>query len=100
MNVVVKEPGKKIKKIAIKNDLESLQELIGGYIECVPLDEDITIICDEEGKLKGLQPNIDIEYDIICGTVVFVGNDGEDFRSLTPGEVAYLEVWTFANEVE
>ena len=100
MNVIVKEPGKKWTKIAIKNDLETLQELVGGYIECVQLDEDITIVCNEEGKLMGLQPNLNTDWDMICGTVVFVGTTEDDFRSLTPGECAYLEVWIFANEVE
>ena len=39
--------------------LEHLQKLVGGYIEVVPtkLDDDIVMVVDEEGKLKGKEYN-------------------------------------------
>lgn len=38
----------------IANDLKALQEYVGGYIEVVPLTEQLALICNEEGKLLGL----------------------------------------------
>jgi hypothetical protein len=38
--------------------LERLQELVGGYIETIPLDKDTILVVNEEGKLKGLPVNM------------------------------------------
>jgi hypothetical protein len=40
--------------------LEPLQEIIGGYVECLALNEGIDLWCDEEGLLKGLPLNREI----------------------------------------
>lgn len=37
--------------------LTELQEAVGGYIEIVPIAEDVIMVIDEEGKLKGKPPN-------------------------------------------
>lgn len=83
MKVIVKEVHKQPEVREVKNDLAELQELVGGYIEVVRVDNDVLLICNEEGKLQGLQPNFSIGHDTIVGTAVFVGFDGkEDFASL------------------
>lgn len=79
-------------RITIKNELKTFQSLVKGYIECFDLpDEGITIICNEEGKINGLDLNRSIKdnngntVDIIAGNMVIVGIDyaeGE-FISLT-----------------
>ena len=72
-----KEPVEKV----IKNELETLQEIVGGYIECLPLDDETTIICNEEGKINGLPLNRPLYtddgklYDIIAGTFIISGDD-------------------------
>lgn len=82
MRVIVKEVHKQPEVREIKNELSVLQELVGGYIEVIRVD-DVLLICNEEGKLQGLQPNFSIGHDTIVGTAVFVGFDGkEDFASL------------------
>ena len=40
--------------LEIDNTLESMQALVGGYIEVYPLTGEIVIVCNEEGKLLGL----------------------------------------------
>ena len=35
-----------------KFSLKRLQELVGGYVEFVPIGRGYYVICDEEGKLK------------------------------------------------
>lgn len=85
------EPYKLPVEIEIKNTLESKQELVGGYIECVylPEDEDVILICNEEGKINGMKLNRDIGYDIIAGPFLVLGNDYEhgDFKSLTEEQI-------------
>lgn len=41
-----------------KFTLEELQDFVGGYIELAYKDEDMLIICNEEGKLHGLPINV------------------------------------------
>ena len=78
-------------EIEIDNTLEAKQEIVGGYIECVylPNDDSVVLICNEEGKLLGLPFNRDIGQDIIAGPFIIVGDDpeiGED-RSLTDEQI-------------
>ena len=53
MNVLIVEPGKHPRLADIDESLESLQKIVGGYIEAIyPFEDEIAIICDEESKLK------------------------------------------------
>jgi len=67
----------------IPNELSKLQEIVGeegkkALIEFYPLDEEnICIICDEEGKLKDLQPNGLIGEEVIVGDFLVVQCDEE-----------------------
>lgn len=72
------------KEIEINNDLETLQQYVGGYIETIQYN-DVIIICNDEGKLNYMQPNRAIGSDIIFGPFLVVGDDFEnaDFKSLT-----------------
>ena len=83
IRAIIKEPKKSAFVKTIPNTLESLQNLVGGYIQCISLGQKngkpILAICNEEGKLMGLPNNIPIGYDVLCGTVVIVGDAGEDF---------------------
>lgn len=87
MITVIKEPGNKPYKKEVEDKLEIWQEIVGGYIEVVNLTDTILIVCNEEGKIKGLDINFAWHHDIIVGTVCFVGEDGEEFRSLTDNEI-------------
>ena len=78
-----------------ENRLETWQQLVGGYIELFyPFEEDVAILCNEEGKIDGLPLNRAVKdangeiLDIIAGTFAVVGLDDEDgFRSLTDEEL-------------
>ena len=98
MRTVFKAPGERAHAMVVPNDLHTLQDLVGGYIETVTIpvtprignEKDLIIICDEEGKLKeGVQPNFWCltACDEIYGPVLVVGADGEDFGSLTDRDV-------------
>ena len=88
MKVIIKEVKKQPKVADIENELTVFQKLVGGYIEVVRLDDDILLICNEEGKIQGLQPNFSVGRDVIVGTAVFVAFDGEeDFTSLSDNQI-------------
>ena len=71
MRVIVAMPGEPAVVKRIENTLESLQEIVGGYIETAPLWlEDLVLICNEEGKLRGMAPNRAIGHDIIVGPII------------------------------
>ena len=85
------EPCELPKEIEIDNTLEAKQELVGGYIECVylPNDDSVVLICNEEGKINGMKLNRDIGHDIIAGPFLILGDDYEngDFKSLTDNQI-------------
>lgn len=86
MQVVIVEPGKEPYTKDIENELKAFQNVVGGWIETVNLTGDFILICNEEGKLNGLPPNRDLGFDVIVGTFLVVGEDGEEFRGLSDEE--------------
>ena len=79
---IIKEPGKPAELKEIPNTLEKLQEIVGGYIQAIPFDRESVLICDEEGKLKGYEVNFPLWNDVIVGTCVIAGVDGEDLADV------------------
>lgn len=79
---IIKEPGKPAEVKEIPNTLEKLQEIVGGYIQMIQFDRESALICDEEGKLKGYEVNFPLWNDVIVGTCVIAGVDGEDLTDV------------------
>ncbi len=80
IDVVIVKPYCQPSKQSIKNDLTTLQQYVGGYIEMIsPFNDNTCLICNEEGKIKGLPLNRKVGNDIIAGTFIIagVGDDGE-----------------------
>lgn len=82
MKIVVKKVGQKPEVKEIQGTLEEYQEIVGGYIECFPVFDDILCVCNEEGKLFGLPTNFIFGGDVIVGDVFFCTAGEEDFESL------------------
>lgn len=58
ISVLLVEPNKYPKMIEIDDTLEAMQAMVGGDIEeYMPFEDDVAIVCHEEGKLIGLPPN-------------------------------------------
>ena len=92
MKVIIVKPFTNPYVANIKGDLESMQKIVGGYIEAVyPFDdEEIALVCNEEGKINGLMPNRFLLYsnnaicDFICGDFFLCSApaDSENFESM------------------
>jgi hypothetical protein len=90
MRVMVVEPGKKPYEKYINNTLEDISEIVGGYIETYEMDNKTIVILNEEGKINNLEPNRRIPHDVLVGTFIVVGEEGEDFCSLTDKQIEYV----------
>ncbi len=79
----------------VRNTLKDVQKVVGGYIEVVWLSETAALVCNEEGKLRGLRANRWILSrnrgvgDCIRGTFLIVGVNGEDFDSLDEAQSGF-----------
>ena len=82
IKVLMVEPGEHPKEVTILNDLDSLQKAVSigsehqGLIEIIGIDDRVCILCNEEGKLIGLEGNRRVGNDIIAGVFYVVGEDG------------------------
>ena len=65
----------------IENNLETMQKIVEGYIEVTGIDN-LVIICNEEGKLRGLDHNILLEHDQLVGTIIICGASGDEFADI------------------
>ena len=93
IKVLVVEPMKKPYIKEIGTELEDMQEIVGGQIEeYMPFDDEVAIVCNEEGKIIDLPYNRAVYnsdgrmLDVIQGTF-FLCNapfDSENFQSITP----------------
>ena len=97
MTVLKVCPGCRPEVITIAHTLEDMQLTVGGSIQAVyPYEDPVAIVCNEEGKLLGMEPNRAIcdsdtgeIVEIICGTFFICGLTTDDFASLTAKQIQY-----------
>ena len=92
MKVIRKHPGQMPEVIDVENDGDAIRAELGGYMEAVTIAEDLVILCDEEGRLKGKAPNMKIAGVGFVGTILIVGVDGEEFCDVPKLDFV---LWTF-----
>ena len=88
--------GEHPKEVMLKNNLDALQKAVSigcdyqGLIEVVGLEDGACIICNEEGKLLGLEGNRRLGGDILAGVFYVVGEDKcGNFVSLTEAQMEH-----------
>ena len=89
MDVLVVEPGYAPYEQSI-NGLDEMQATVGGLIQAIyPYEEQVAIVCNEEGLLHGLEFNRSVPggYGGVVGTFFICGLGEEDFCSLTPEQM-------------
>ena len=96
MKVLVIEPVKSPVVKEIDSSLESMQKVVGGYIQALfPFEDPVALVCNEEGKLLGPHLNRALRdedgnvYDIISGTFFLCSAppDSESFCSLSDEQI-------------
>lgn len=87
IKVLMVEPQKAPYVAKIENTLAGQQQAVQGYIQYLYNDDNTILVCNEEGKLNGMQGNRRIDGDVLVGPFFVAGDDGEELRSLTDEEV-------------
>lgn len=84
VKVIIKRPDEQYGHVTnISTRLENIQKTVEGRFEVVRLGDGDVMLCNEEGKLLNLDRNFVMGFwpfvDMICGTVIIIGTEGEDF---------------------
>ena len=86
IKVLIIEPGQEPRPEEIINDLYKLQDIVDGYIEITHPNDDgsVVAIFNEEGRLRGLPSNREINGNMYVGKLVVAGcNENGEFCSLS-----------------
>ena len=68
MKVLIVEPWKRPYAAEIPAGLESLQKMVGGLIQAVyPFEDRVAVICNDEGKINGMELNRALYTHKRCG---------------------------------
>ena len=93
IRVIVCRVDERAEVIEIEDKLEAMQEVVSGLIqEYMPWEDEVAIICNEEGKMLGLPLNRGIRsdegqlQDIIAGDffICYAPIESERFLSMPP----------------
>ena len=90
IRVLIVEPLEMPREAIIPNTLKAKQEIVEGLIEAVyPFQDQVALVCNDEGKLIGLPLNRRVGGDIIAGTFIVCGIDNRNasFSSLSDEQV-------------
>ena len=96
MKILVVKPGLAPEEAELPCTLSAMQEVVGGTIQVLyPFDDDVALVCHDEGKLLGLAGNRALKdqegnvYDVVCGTFFLCGAPAESdsFESLSSQQV-------------
>ena len=92
MRVLVREPiNQPLQLKEIEGTIEDFQELVGEFIEIVPITDEIVCICNEKGALQELENNFhDDRLGWIVGTCVFTSTKDTEFTSLSDMQIGYI----------
>lgn len=101
IRVILCKPDERAMVVEMEDSLEAMQNMVGGLIEeYMPWDDEVAIICNDEGKMNGLPLNRGIKdedghlQDIIAGDffICYAPIESERFLSMPPElEEKYLE---------
>ena len=100
--VVFVEPHKKPVVRKLRNEYEDISHAVGGLVEEIYQGDGTLIVANEESKLLGMDGNRRIHdgKSILAGPFFVVGDDGEEYRSLTEAEIKkYMERFDEVEEI-
>jgi len=77
--------------VEIAGNLDSMQKLVGGLIEMVPIAEGLSLVCNEEGAVMMLPVNFRMGSMPIIGDVFFTRHsEGGKAVSLTEADIGLI----------
>jgi len=81
--------------MAVQNDLQDLQDLVGGWLERVALNNGLILLCNEEGLMRQLPPGFAVlnshgAVQVIHGNFFVCRESGENFSSLRESDAIHL----------
>ena len=82
MKVVVKEPRKPAAVRVIDGSLESMQDIVGGYIETFHIANNVLCVVNEEGLVRDLPFNFTAPPFFVYGTAFFCGQQTARIRHI------------------
>lgn len=86
-----KEVGKPIQKIKINlEDLDQVKDIVGYFLDVVPLHEDIKIIINEDAEEVGLKENFKFGDSSILGNALFCSFNGDEPCGLDEGQEQFI----------
>ena len=98
ITVLMVEPGRHPRVTKLKDDLDALQKAVSigadyqGLIEIIGIGHGDCILCNEEGKLIGMEGNRRIGRDIITGVFYICGEDEEgNLCSLSENDMGWYK---------
>lgn len=72
IKVVMLEPGKLAHTAEIGTSLGDLQKVVDGLIEpFYPFEEQVCIVCNDEGKINGMSPNRSVKTRTVLWWILF-----------------------------
>lgn len=90
IKVIIKRPDEAVGHVTrISDSLKNLQKTVEGPIEVVTIAPNLVIICNEEGKIRRLEPNCRILGEDFVGTIIIAGANGEYFDDV-PVDLKWL----------
>ena len=96
IKVLMVEPGKHPKVTMLQDDLDTLQKAVSigadyqGLIEIISIGNGDCLLCNEEGKLIGLEGNRRLGNDIIVGVFYILSEDLDgNLVSLSDKKIQY-----------
>lgn len=93
INVLLCKAGKRAEMVEMEDSLEAMQKMVGGMIEeYMPFEDEVALVCNDEGKMLGMPLNRAIEgedgkiMDVIAGDffICYAPIESEKFLSLPP----------------
>ena len=106
MKVLMVEPHKNAYEADIGNELNAMQKVVGGSIEAAYFfDDPVALVCNEEGKINGLELNRSVRnedneiMDIVAGTFFICGLNKDNFDSLTSEQMEKFKKMFFNPEI-
>jgi len=99
IRVVYREPNgfPEVRTVEDQTKLDGFRNLLhGGYLEAVPFGKKLaqfSLYCDEEGKLKGLAPNLSYPSDVVVGPIFVAGTiDSQGYHNdLSDEDIRVIE---------